>query len=182
MILQEGQRVNVVVRGLIFNDDHLLLTQWRDDGVAFPIGGRVEFGEPLVETLRREVQEETGTQVTAFRLVYFAENLFTTEKGGQFHEYGWYFRVEVDRPVCALNETIPNPDHPDLVIRYLALDKIGSVTFWPPFLPRYLPSDWAQGFIQNPRYIYCRQNQASTIEVQELAGLFEHRKRDLPVR
>jgi hypothetical protein len=47
MILKENQRVNAVVRGLIFNDDHLLVTQWRDDGVAFPIGGRVEFGEPL---------------------------------------------------------------------------------------------------------------------------------------
>lgn len=174
MILQEGQRLNAVVRGLIFNHEHLLVTQWRDAGVAFPIGGRVEFGEPLVESLRREVREETGAQVTAFRLLYFAENLFTTEKGVQFHEYGWYFRVEVDRPVCGLDEIIPNPDHPDLVICYLPLDKIGSAPFAPPFLPRYLPSDWANGFAGNPRYLYCRQSQAGEVEVQELAGLFEH--------
>ena len=63
MILQENQRVNAVVRGLIFSDDHLLVTQWRDDGVAFPIGGRVEFGEPLVESLHREVLEEVGVRV-----------------------------------------------------------------------------------------------------------------------
>ena len=29
MILQENQRVNAVVRGLILHDDHLLVTQWR---------------------------------------------------------------------------------------------------------------------------------------------------------
>jgi 8-oxo-dGTP pyrophosphatase MutT (NUDIX family) len=70
MILQENQRVNSVVRALIFNHDHLhapgylLATQWRGaDRAAFPIGGRVEFGEPLVEALRREVREETGAQV-----------------------------------------------------------------------------------------------------------------------
>jgi 8-oxo-dGTP pyrophosphatase MutT (NUDIX family) len=172
MILAENQRVNVVVRGLIINDDHLLVTQWRDDGVAFPIGGRVEFGEPLVESLRREVHEETGARVTDYRLVYFAENLFANDRGTQFHEYGWYFWVETDHRVCGLNEIIPNPDHPDLLIRYLALDEESLSNFWPPFLPRYLPADWAQGFAQNPRYIYCRQSLTSEVEMQELEGLF----------
>jgi 8-oxo-dGTP pyrophosphatase MutT (NUDIX family) len=172
MILKENQRVNAVVRGLIFNDDHLLVTQWRDDGVAFPIGGRVEFGEPLIESLKREVHEETGARVAAYRLVYFAENLFVNDRGIQFHEYGWYFWVEADHRVCGLNEIIPNPDHPDLLIRYLALDEESLSNFWPPFLPRYLPADWAQGFAQNPRYIYCRQSLTSEVEMRELEGLF----------
>jgi len=174
MILQENQRVNAVVRGLIFNGDRLLVTQWRGNGVAFPIGGRVEFGEPLVESLRREVREETGAQVTAHRLVYFAENLFTTEKGVQYHEYGWYFWVEVDRQVCGLDEVIPNPDHPKLIIRYLPLDEESLSNFWPMFLPRYLPGDWAGGFSHNPRYIYCRQSTTHEVEMQELEGLFQH--------
>ena len=172
MILGENQRVNVVVRGLIFNHDHLLVTQWRDDGVAFPIGGRVEFGEPLVESLVREVHEETGARVTTYRLVYFAENIFSPREGIDYHEYGWYFWVETDRQVCGLDEIIPNPDHPDLVIRYLALDEEGMSNFWPAFLPRYLPADWAQGFAQNPRYIFCRQSLTSEVKVQELEGLF----------
>ena len=62
VILKEKQRVNIVVRGLAFLDGHLLVTQWRDNGAAFPIGGRVEFGEPIVESLRREVREETAPQ------------------------------------------------------------------------------------------------------------------------
>jgi len=182
MILNENQRVNAVVRGLIFKDNHLLVTQWRDGRATFPIGGRVEFGERLVQSLRREVFEETGAQVTDYRLVYFVENLFTIEAGSQFHmkadtqfhEYGWFFWVETERPVCGLDEVLPNPDHPDLIIRYLALDEGSLSNFWPPFLPHYLPADWSQGFAQNPRYVLCRQNTASGIEVRELEGLFPH--------
>jgi 8-oxo-dGTP pyrophosphatase MutT (NUDIX family) len=173
MILKENQRVNAVVRGLIFNDDHLLVTQWRDDGVAFPIGGRVEFGEPLIESLKREVHEETGARINAYRLVYFAENLFFTQKGIHFHEYGWYFWVETDRRVCGLKESIPNPDHPDLFIHYLALDEESLSNFWPPFLPRYLSADWANQFAQNPRYIHCRQSHTGEVQVQEFSGLFQ---------
>ena len=173
MILHDdNQRVNVVVRGLIFNGDHLLVTQWRGDGVAFLIGGRVEFGEPLVESLRREVREETGAEITAHRLVYFSESLFTTENGIQFHEYGWYFWIKTDHQICRLDEIIPNPDHPDLIIRYLALDDKSLSNFWPRFLPRYLPSDWNEGFAHNPRYIYSRPGLTDEVEVQELDGLF----------
>lgn len=174
MILRDNQRVNAVVRALIFHDDHLLATQWqqRDERVAFPIGGRVEFGEPLVNSLRREVREETGAEITDHRLVYFAENLFTTQAGVQYHEYGWYFLVEVDRQVCGLDETIPNPDHPDLIIRYLAVDEEHLSNFWPHFLRRYLPADWAQGFARNPRYIYSREDLTGEVEAQELGGLF----------
>jgi 8-oxo-dGTP pyrophosphatase MutT (NUDIX family) len=176
MILRDKQRANVVVRGLIFQEDHLLATQWRTDGIAFCIGGRVEFGEPLIETLHREVREEAGVEVVAYRLVYFAENIFTGADGFHYHEYGWYFWVEPDRPVCRLDEVIPNPDHPDLTIRYLPLSEEGLRNLWPSFLRRYLPADWPQRFADAPRYLHSRDAGGDgEVEVRELAGLFERR-------
>ena len=112
MILQENQRVNIVVRGLIFRDGQLLVTQWRSSGDSFLIGGRVEFGEPLLAALAREVQEETGASIRVNRLLYFGENVFSNARGIHYHEYGWYFLVEPDRPICGPDEIIPNPDHP----------------------------------------------------------------------
>jgi hypothetical protein len=73
---------------------------------------------------------------------------------------------------CGLDETIPNPDHPDLVIRYLPVDEAGLANFWPRFLHRYLPADWTQGLVRNPRYIYSRQVESGEVEVRELVGLF----------
>lgn len=172
MILHENQRVNVVVRGLIFRDDHLLITQWRTRGDTFPIGGRVEFGEPLIASLRREVREETGAEITIHKLLYFGENIFTNHKGVQYHEYGWYFLVAPDREICTLDAVIPNPDHPDLVIRYVKVDDAHLHNFWPRFLRRFLPGDLARGFAQNPRHIFAQDERNGEVEIQELEGLF----------
>ena len=179
MILKDNQRVNIVVRGLIFQEDHLLVTQWRTgDEVAFGIGGRVDFGESLLEALKREVLEETGAIATIHKLLYFGENVFTTDRGIQYHEYGWYFLVEPDRPICGLDEIIQNPDHPDLFIRYLEVSETGLEQFWPRFIAHYLPQDFTQGFNQNPRYIYNADqsnavDKTETLSFQEFGILFD---------
>jgi 8-oxo-dGTP pyrophosphatase MutT (NUDIX family) len=171
VILQGNQRVNIVVRGLIFREGHLLVTQWKSRGESFAIGGRVEFGEPLVEALRREVLEETGAEVSIKKLLYFGENIFH-HKGTAFHEYGWYFWVEPDRDICTLDEIIPNPDHADLIIRYLKVDQASLNKFWPRFLGQFLPADFADGFSQNPRYVYSQDQPVEPLEIRELEGLF----------
>lgn len=174
MILKENQRINVVVRGLVFSGDHLLVTQWicEEKSYAFPIGGRVEFDEPVVESLRREVREELGAEITRYRLLYFAESMY--ESGGtDCHEYGWYFHAEIDREVCRVGEVIPNPDGPDLVIHYLKVDGDGLGNFWPLFLREYLPADFAGGFAQNPRYIFSRNIDGhDSAEIREMGWTF----------
>lgn len=171
MILHDNQRINIVVRALIFRQGQLLLTQWRQTGDTFLIGGRVEFGEPLVDALRREVREETGAEVASSRLVYFGECVFTTDKGIPYHEFGWYFEVVPDRPIGELGQVMPNPDHPDLVIRYLPLDEQTLSQFWPRFLRQYLVADLAAGFSQNPRYVYSYENGAGQVDIREYGEL-----------
>ena len=50
-----------------------------------PLGGTIEFGEHGVETVRREFQEEIGTDLTEVRYLGMLENIFTYE-GRRGHE------------------------------------------------------------------------------------------------
>ena len=174
MILQENQAVNVVVRGIIFKEDHLLVTQWRNDGVIFGIGGRVDFGESVVDALHREVREETGVEIKLNKLLYFNEQTFVSDRGVHYHELGWYFWVEPDGEICGLDEVIANPDHRDLIIRYLNVGEMPNHEVWPRFLRHYLPADFKRGFSQNPRHIHNRDNGTTFKMMREVAGLFDH--------
>jgi len=158
--LKEGQRLQIVVRALILRGDRLLITQWRN-GYGFLIGGRVEHGEPLDQAVLREVQEETGATGRLGRLVYFAEN-FWEDRGIAWHEFGWYYLVEVDDEIAAPDAVVPNPDHPDLVIRWLPLDELSEDGFYPQFLSRCLRADYAEGFASAPRHFVTDQRDGPT--------------------
>jgi ADP-ribose pyrophosphatase YjhB (NUDIX family) len=71
-------RVEVAVGGVVVRgDDILLVLRGRGAGTGFwsVPGGRVEFGETLVEAVVREVREETGIDVTVGRFLGWAENM-----------------------------------------------------------------------------------------------------------
>ena len=87
MILNENQSVNIVVRAIIIEEGELVLTEWLDKKRSFLLGGRVDFGEHLMDALHREMREEAGVSIQVQKLVYFSENIFTGNDGREQHEY-----------------------------------------------------------------------------------------------
>ena len=172
MILEDNQYVNVVVRGLIFNEGHILVTEWKTSGNSFGIGGRVDFGEAVVDSLQREMREEIGVEVTVRKLLYFSENLFRAANGRMAHELGWYFWVEPEGEICALGEILPNPDHPDLIIRWLKMDQEQLDNFWPRTIRHYLLTDFVDNFRNNPRNIHSRALDEEDLTIREIEGMF----------
>ncbi|PYE41927.1 NUDIX domain-containing protein [Rhizobium sp. PP-F2F-G20b] len=89
-----NKRFNFRIAGLGFRDGHALVhravheTFW-----TFP-GGRAEIGETSEATLRREMQEELGVDVTVGRLLWTVENFFHYE-ARDFHEIGFYYLMTV---------------------------------------------------------------------------------------
>jgi ADP-ribose pyrophosphatase YjhB (NUDIX family) len=55
-----------------------------------PLGGHVEFGEYALDTVRRELMEEIGQQLTAARLAGVIENIFQWD-GETQHEIVFMF-------------------------------------------------------------------------------------------
>jgi ADP-ribose pyrophosphatase YjhB (NUDIX family) len=172
MIKGENQHVNVIVRGLIFEEGELVLTEWKSKKWSFLIGGRIDFGESILTALHREIMEETGANVTVDKLVYFSENIFKHANGKEYHEYGYYFLVQTDRMILPDGIAIPNPDSKDLIIRRAAITPEGLANVWPDFLRDYLPRDYAENFEACPHFLYSRDDEDGVVESQALAAAF----------
>ena len=151
MRIKKHQRLQIVARGLIFREDHLLVTQWKD-GYAFPIGGRVEHGETLNDAVPREVYEETGARGRLGKLLYFVEH-FWHKDDIDWHELGWFYLFETDDEICPLGAQLPNPDHPDLIIRWMPVSDVPTAFVLPRFLNHYLLDDYRSGFRDAPRHV-----------------------------
>ena len=82
-----NNRPQLAVSAGIFRDGKILLVRRAREpskGVyTFP-GGRVEFGESLIEALAREVREETGLSIEIIGLAGFREAL-PAKTGGHGH-------------------------------------------------------------------------------------------------
>jgi len=152
----EAQLFNLVVRGLAFRSEHLLVSQWVG-GYCFPIGGRLQHGESLEAGLTREFLEETGVIAVIRKLVYFHESFFVDHGGHAIHELGWYFWVEAPKLTVRLDEVRPHPDHPDLRLAYIPLDGLAEMRLLPGFLVESLPRDFRAGFPGPMRRVQTRE-------------------------
>lgn len=76
------------MRGLVIRDGKVLLVrrsptdQWRPGRWEFP-GGKLDRGERLVPSLKREVHEETGITVKVIEPLYFGDEYPKGPKGIQ---------------------------------------------------------------------------------------------------
>ena len=66
------------VRGIVLNGDEVLVMHNRDGDAHIVPGGRVEEGETLEQTLRRELQEEAGVEVELMGQIGFVHLKHTT--------------------------------------------------------------------------------------------------------
>ncbi len=152
MILKENQKVNIVTRAIIIRDNHLLITKWKDS-FSFLIGGRVDFGEPIEESVLREVFEETKMVGKINKLIYFNENIFKF-KEIEHHEFGWYYLVDIEDWKINIGDVIQNPDATQLTIQFVPIDRLNEYELYPSFLVDYLPKDALNRFSNAPRHIY----------------------------
>ncbi|WP_426126872.1 NUDIX hydrolase [Pararhizobium sp. PWRC1-1] len=97
MIRMDGpqkQRFNFRIAGLGFRDGYVLVHRAvHEDFWTFP-GGRAEIGETSVETLKREMIEELGVEVSVGRMLWTVENFFRYEER-DYHEIGFYYEMEI---------------------------------------------------------------------------------------
>lgn len=80
------------VYGLILNERKLLVVRTRSTGLyAFP-GGGIELGEPIIDALHREIQEETGIDIEMGELATQTEDFFYCNSGDEaYHAFLFFY-------------------------------------------------------------------------------------------
>jgi ADP-ribose pyrophosphatase YjhB (NUDIX family) len=88
----DKQRIRVLALAVFRRGDEILVMEGYDplkrETFYRPLGGAVEFGERVMEALRREMREEIGAEIKDVRLLDVMENLFVYD-GAPGHEIVW---------------------------------------------------------------------------------------------
>lgn len=133
---RDDKRFNLRIAGVAIEGGRVLLHQFEgDDFWALP-GGRGELLETAHETLRREMQEELGIEVTIVRLLWMVENFFEYQ-GLHFHEIGLYFLMQAppDWPLRTFRSSFSGYEgHLRLTFRWFPLEEVERIVLLPSFL------------------------------------------------
>jgi len=116
-------KILLVLRAIIKKDESLLLIQrasddsWNPNKWEFP-GGKVDFGEDLNESLRREIKEETGLDITIKEPLFFWDEPMNKDKYKGLRHVNLFFECSV-----ALNSKVKlSNEHQDF--KWLKIEDI----------------------------------------------------------
>jgi len=129
-----------------------LLTQFETETGFYALpGGHIRFGETSSDALVREINEETGLNVTCGRLLWVEEN-FWKWSGRKAHGIHFYYLVEFKNG-CSVEDVDGKPikDNDMVTLRLVELDKIKELPIFPLFLKEKIfnLSDNVEHFINN---------------------------------
>ncbi|MDL2238007.1 NUDIX domain-containing protein [Christensenellaceae bacterium OttesenSCG-928-K19] len=121
-------------KAIIIKDGKMLFTKCKflpDDKeyTYLPPGGGQEKGEPLCETLKRELLEETGAKITVGDLVLVREYIDPHSLWGDIHQVEFFFQCELLSDVNLSVAT--QPDDLQVGLEWLSLDRLGDYRIYP---------------------------------------------------
>ena len=124
--MKTGQ-VRAIALGVIRDGDRVLLLEGYDpskrETFYRPLGGGIEFGERSQETVRRELREEIGVEVTDLEFLATIESVFTFD-GLAGHEIALIYSTRLADPALCRQPVITGaePDGTPITAVWKPLD------------------------------------------------------------
>ena len=112
-----------IARGIIVNDEKILLCHNLTGGHYFLPGGHVEVGETPEETLKREMVEETGLEVTKIKFLLDFPNIFL-KNGANIKEVATIFLAKI-----ASKEVVSKEDW--IAFEWVPVESLTVINFKP---------------------------------------------------
>ena len=120
---------NYRVAGICVIDNKVLLQKpLDDDGYAFP-GGCVAFGETNKETLKRELLEETGLDITVHGLKWVGE-IFFPWNGKRFQQICPYYEFSINSSISDLCCFLGKEGH--IMFYWIPISELDNILVYPP--------------------------------------------------
>jgi len=133
---------NYRVIGVLIHKGKILLQKSHRDNYWFLPGGRVEFHEESIETLKREMKEEINSEIQVERLICLSENFFNN-KNKQFHELGLYYlaHFKEGEPVWGFGEEfeVREAEKPDPIkFKWFPFSKVKKIESRPEIIKEFI--------------------------------------------
>lgn len=133
--MAKPDRIELIARGLLVLDGHVLMCRNADGDYLYLPGGHVEFGEAAAAALVREFEEETGLDAVVGPLLAVGEERFE-QAGRRRHEVNLVFHVE------RLGELLPTMEVPSLEegieFEWVRVEAVGGLRVLPASVGRWL--------------------------------------------
>ncbi len=113
-----------------------ILVQCDKDGLEYTLpGGHVKIGECSNDSLVREYKEETGADIICERLIWVEECFWEWNKK-QTSTLAFYYLINLcdETDIPDNGEFVSQKDNCSVVLGWVSLEKIKSLTIYPSFL------------------------------------------------
>lgn len=118
-------KIDIRIAACIIKNNKILMVRHKKGDKKYWLlpGGRIEYGETIIETLKRELIEETGLKIDVGDLMFISEAI---PKDNHRHIVNIFFKAEIIGGEIKLgNEEILD------AVEFIDIDKIDEIIMYP---------------------------------------------------
>lgn len=145
----DRKKINPRVRLIIIKKGKILLSYIEDEKYYFYIGGKIEYGETVIQACQREIEEECGGAKFTFKKILYIRDFIKPKQNE--HSLELYILGNIDK--FEEIEKIRDKEHPNHYQTWIDLNKLTRIDIRPKHLVSQLIADYQKDFPDGTKYL-----------------------------